>query len=162
MLCAFICLSVTALNSTPRLAATRRSFVGLSTLPIILLTNPNIATAKLEGVNKPELLPQESNKLVIQTEKFLTTSQQSRLETVLKLLEKDTGFRVRVLCQRYPQTPGLAIRDYWKLGEEAGGDNKVIVMVVDEFGGKVSLTQSSRAEPSHYLTNFTTFIRGTL
>ena len=30
----------------------------------------------------------------------------------------------------------LAIRDYWSLGEEGGGDDKFVVLVVDEFGGK--------------------------
>ncbi|CAB9531574.1 15.0 kDa protein [Seminavis robusta] len=36
----------------------------------------------------------------------------------------------------YPNTPGLAIRDYWDLGKEGQKDDKYIVLVVDEFGGK--------------------------
>ena len=40
------------------------------------------------------------------------------MNDLLTKLEKDTGYRVRVLCQAYPRTPGLAIRDYWDLGKE--------------------------------------------
>ena len=101
------------------------------------LITPSIASAKLEGVNKPELLPTTPNVNVMEVEKgFLSMQQVKNLETVLAALEKDTGFRVRVLTQRYPLTPGLAIRDYWKLGAEGDGDDKYIVLVVDEFGGK--------------------------
>ena len=51
-------------------------------------------------------------------------------------LEKDTGFRVKVLCQNYPNTPGLAIRDYWSLGKDDQKDDKYIVLIVDQFGGR--------------------------
>ena len=59
-----------------------------------------------------------------------------RMDQLLASLEKDTGFRVRVLCQNYPNTPGLAIRDYWSLGKEGQKDDKYIVLVVDQFGGR--------------------------
>ena len=81
-----------------------------------LLAQP--AEARLEAVNRPDLLPSEAGLNVIQTEKFLTTGQAKRMNTLLENLEKDTGFRLRVLCQSYPNTPGLAIRDYWDLGKE--------------------------------------------
>ena len=58
------------------------------------------------------------------------------MSDMIRSLEKDTGFRLRVLCQNYPNTPGLAIRDYWSLGKEDQKDDKYIVLVVDEFGGK--------------------------
>lgn len=58
------------------------------------------------------------------------------MDQMLANLEKDTGYRLRVLCQSYPNTPGLAIRDYWDLGKEGAKDDKFVVLVVDEFGGK--------------------------
>lgn len=67
---------------------------------------------------RPDLLPSEPGLNVIQIEKFLTTGQARRMDQLVSKLEKDTGFRVRVLCQNYPNTPGLAIRDYWDLGKE--------------------------------------------
>ena len=76
------------------------------------------AFARLDAVNRPDLLPNESGLNVIQTEKFLTSGQEKRMNGQLAKLEQDTGFRVRVLCQAYPNTPGLAIRDYWDLGKE--------------------------------------------
>lgn len=97
---------------------------------------PTPAYARLEAVNRPDLLPSEAGLNVIQTEKFLTAGQARRMNDLLKALERDTGFRVRVLCQAYPNTPGLAIRDYWDLGKEGQKDDKYIVLVVDQFGGK--------------------------
>lgn len=110
------------------------SLAGLAASPLLLPVLP--ASARLEGVNKPELLPSEPGKNVIQVTKFLTKGQEKRLDDLLGKLEADTGFRVKVLCQAYPSTPGLAIRDYWDLGKEDQKDDKYIVLVVDEFGGK--------------------------
>ena len=72
--------------------------------PLFLPTLP--ASARLEGVNKPELLPSEAGLNVIQVEKFLTKGQEKRLNDLTTKLEADTGFRVRILCQAYPKTPG--------------------------------------------------------
>mmetsp|Transcript_39067 Transcript_39067/g.94465 ORF Transcript_39067/g.94465 Transcript_39067/m.94465 type:complete len:221 (+) Transcript_39067:101-763(+) len=94
------------------------------------------AFARLESVNRPELLPSEANLHVIQTEKFLTNGQVRRMDQLLAQLERDTGFRVYVLCQNYPLTPGLAIRDYWDLGKEGQKDDKYVVLVADQFGGR--------------------------
>ena len=58
------------------------------------------------------------------------------MNDMLTNLEKDTGFRVKVLCQNYPNTPGLAIRDYWSLGKDDQMDDKYVVLVVDQFGGR--------------------------
>jgi len=46
------------------------------------------------------------------------------------------SFFVNTINQNYPNTPGLAIRDYWSLGKEGQKDDKYIVLVVDQFGGK--------------------------
>jgi hypothetical protein len=83
-----------------------------------LMQLPQPASARLEAVDRPDLLPGNAGLNVIQTEKILTPGQVKRMDAMLASLEKDTGFRVRVLCQKYPNTPGLAIRDYWDLGKE--------------------------------------------
>mmetsp|Transcript_54906 Transcript_54906/g.108975 ORF Transcript_54906/g.108975 Transcript_54906/m.108975 type:complete len:261 (+) Transcript_54906:90-872(+) len=77
------------------------------------------------GVNKPELLPAGPAQTIIDLEKMMVGPQKVRIDGKLAKLEKDTGFRVRVLTQAYPETPGLAIKDYWKV------DGRTIVMVVD-------------------------------
>lgn len=107
----------------------------ISTLAGATITAP-AAQARLEGVNNPLLLPKEKGLNVIQTEKFLTSGQAKRLDSLLSALERDTGYRLRVLCQAYPNTPGLAIRDYWDLGYDGQKDDKYVVLVVDQFGGR--------------------------
>lgn len=117
---------------------TRRNLMTSSLLlaTVSQMSSPKAANARLDPVNRPDLLPKESGLNVIQVEKFLTGGQERRMNDILAALERDTGFRVRVLCQAYPQTPGLAIRDYWDLGKEGQKDDKYIVLVVDQFGGK--------------------------
>lgn len=129
-----------ALSDTP--AVTRRGVfselltVGSVATGIAVATTPVAAQARLESVNNAQLLPSEKGLNVIQTEKFLTAGQAKRMDQLLTALERDTGWRVRVLCQAYPNTPGLAIRDYWDLGMEGQKDDKYVVLVVDQFGGK--------------------------
>ena len=64
-----------------------------------LTTLPQVSEARLDPVNRPDLLPSESGVNVIQVEKFLTSGQVKRMENLISKLEKDTGFRLRVLCQ---------------------------------------------------------------
>jgi TPM domain len=136
---AFHLLASSSTNPESTTTLSRRDVLASSAVAATaaaLLVTPTIAAARLESVNRPDLLPKEPGLNVIQTEKFLTSGQVRRMNDLLKALERDTGFRVRVLCQNYPNTPGLAIRDYWDLGKEGQKDDKYVVLVVDQFGGR--------------------------
>lgn len=109
----------TALQAANDANVSRRnlfSIVGTGALVVAVSSQP--ASARLEAVNRPDLLPSEPGRYVIQIERFLTKGQEKRLNDLLAATERDTGYRIRVLCQSYPNTPGLAIRDYWDLGKE--------------------------------------------
>jgi uncharacterized membrane protein YgcG len=128
--------SCTYLSASSRRDWLSSAVVATTTAAASVLVVAFPAVARLDSVNRPDLLPKEKTLNVIQTEKFLTTGQARRMNDLLTRLENDTGFRVRVLCQAYPNTPGLAIRDYWDLGKEGQKDDKYIVLVVDQFGGR--------------------------
>jgi hypothetical protein len=85
--------------------------VGLATLS--LGTPPSVA--RLEGVNKPELLPSTpgSSTFVIDVAGFLSDGQEQRIQKRVEALQGDTGVKLRVLAQNYPETSGLAIKDSW-------------------------------------------------
>ncbi|KAG8483916.1 hypothetical protein CXB51_023508 [Gossypium anomalum] len=92
------------------------------------------AEAKV-GVNKPELLPREFTP-VIDVAGFLSDGQtvkpqEKRLIQEISDIEKDTGFKLRVLAQNYPDTPGLAIKDFWQV------DDQTIVFVADPTFGNI-------------------------
>ncbi|XP_008808238.1 thylakoid lumenal 15.0 kDa protein 2, chloroplastic isoform X2 [Phoenix dactylifera] len=95
----------------------------------ISLSGLSAADAKV-GVNKPELLPKEFSP-VIDVAGFLSAGQEKRLLQEIEDLEKDTGFKLRILAQNYPDTPGLAIKDFWQV------DDRTIVFVADPTFGNI-------------------------
>ena len=68
---------------------------------------PGAASARLDPVNRPDLLPKEFT-TVIDVAGFLTPSEERRIASEVAALEADTGFKLRVLAQSYPETPGAA------------------------------------------------------
>ncbi|XP_057425732.1 thylakoid lumenal 15.0 kDa protein 2, chloroplastic-like [Lotus japonicus] len=56
---------------------------------------------------------------------------EKRLVQEIAAIEKDTGFKLRVLAQNYPDTPGLAAKDFWQV------DDRTIVFVPDPTFGNI-------------------------
>uniref|UniRef100_A0A0G4G387 TPM domain-containing protein n=1 Tax=Chromera velia CCMP2878 TaxID=1169474 RepID=A0A0G4G387_9ALVE len=101
--------------------------------PFSLLTpTPEEAQARPQPVNRPDLLPKGPKRKVIDIVGYLTSGEEKRLEELIDDIENETGYKLRILCQDYPETPGGAIKDYW------GVDKKTIVLVCDKsFGGNL-------------------------
>ncbi|KAB1223661.1 hypothetical protein CJ030_MR2G011706 [Morella rubra] len=74
--------------------------------PNFNLVGVGFAEAKV-GVNKPELLPKEFSP-VIDVAGFLSDGQEKRLIQEIGDIETDTGFKLRVLAQNYPETPVIS------------------------------------------------------
>ncbi|KAG6552286.1 hypothetical protein Mapa_006139 [Marchantia paleacea] len=90
----------------------------------------DIALARPEGVNRPELLPKEFTP-VIDVAGFLSPAQEGRIAQQVISLEDETGYKLRVLAQNYPETPGLAVKNFWQV------DDNTIVFVADPSMGNI-------------------------
>ena len=125
-------LGVDALNAQQSQATSlgRRS-AGQRIAAAVASLTPFAVVARPEGVNKPELLPttlvdgRRPNVIDVKVN-FLTKGEQKRLDVLAAKTEQASGFKIRVLCQSYPETPGLAIKDYWKV------DDKTVVLIADK------------------------------
>ncbi|MFN7898965.1 MAG: TPM domain-containing protein [Synechococcaceae cyanobacterium] len=79
--------------------------------------------------DNPDLLPDHPTP-VIDLAKALTDGQRQALETELNEFEHTSGWKLRVLTQ-YDRTPGLAVKDFWKL------DDRSLLLIADERGGNL-------------------------
>ncbi|GFR51930.1 hypothetical protein Agub_g14451, partial [Astrephomene gubernaculifera] len=118
-------------NMRPQDFAKRVASMAMAGIASVAILAPG-AFARPPGVNRPELLPTGGEATpVIDVAGFLTTSEERRIAAEVTSLEHDTGFKLRVLAQNYPETPGLAVRDYW------GVDDNTIVFVADPTFGDI-------------------------
>lgn len=95
----------------------------------LFLSLGGVAVSPALAFNAPELLPDQPTP-VIDLAKALTTIQEEKLVAELNAFEAETGWKLRVLTQ-FDRTPGLAIRDFWKL------DQKSILLIADSRGGNI-------------------------
>jgi hypothetical protein len=59
-----------------------------------------VANARPEGVNRPDLLPKELNVPLIDVANFLSKGQEKKIVASIGELQKATGWKLRILCQR--------------------------------------------------------------
>jgi hypothetical protein len=59
-----------------------------------------MASARPEGVNRPDLLPKELNVPLIDVANFLSKGQEKKITASIVDLQKVTGWKFRILCQR--------------------------------------------------------------
>eukprot|EP00929_Paragymnodinium_shiwhaense_P054734 TRINITY_DN27431_c0_g1_i1.p2 TRINITY_DN27431_c0_g1~~TRINITY_DN27431_c0_g1_i1.p2 ORF type:complete len:252 (+),score=55.31 TRINITY_DN27431_c0_g1_i1:111-866(+) len=91
---------------------------------------PAEAAKRPEGVNRPELLPPTPGDKtpLIDVAKVLSERQKGIVERQIGEIEKAGNVKFRVLVQTFPNSPGAAIQDYWKI------DSKTLLYVHDTGG----------------------------
>jgi len=101
------------------------------------------------AVNNPELLPRSPGEPVIDLLDYMSKGQEARLKKTIADVEK-LGYKLRILTQEFPNTPGEAVKEYWGL------DDTSIVIVADESFGKVLNfnlgSEASRKLPGSFIT----------
>jgi hypothetical protein len=102
-----------------------RQRLAAAVLLLVLL----LPAAPALAFDNPELLPDHPTP-VIDLAKLLTDGERTDLASELDEFEQTSGWKLKVLTQ-YDRTPGLAIRDYWKL------DDRSLLLVADERGGNL-------------------------
>jgi hypothetical protein len=117
-------------KTSPRMRSTVPTTMLRWLLPLLtccwLMLQP---LAPVHALDNPELLP-DHDTTVIDLARVLTDSQRANLEQQLEQFEAANGWKLRVLTQ-FDQTPGLAVRDYWKL------DERSLLLVADPRGGNL-------------------------
>ena len=83
-----------------KLESESRKAIAKCVLLASIAFSPFSALARPEGVNRPDLLPKEQT-AVIDVANFLSNSQEKKIVGAISELEKATGYKLRVLCQRY-------------------------------------------------------------
>lgn len=96
---------------------------------IVLLSGLLASSGAAWATDNPDLLPDHPTP-VIDLARALTDEQRQALEQELEAFEERTGWKLRVLSQ-YERTPGLAVKDFWKL------DERSLLVVADPRGGNL-------------------------
>jgi hypothetical protein len=103
----------------------RGALMGGAAAAAAAVGTPAPALARTDYVDRPELLPSGPKVNVIDTVGLLSPFQTQELNKNIARIERLYGVKVRVLTQVYPQTPGLAVNDYW------GFDDDTLMITVD-------------------------------
>lgn len=129
---AWLSLSTSSSAAATSSLFARRRLVAASLAAAALQPAPSLAVDYKDraSVNRPDLLPKTpgASTPIIDIEGILPEATQKLILKDIERIEKVTGVRVRVLTQSYPETPGSAIRDYWKV------DDRTLVYVHDTGG----------------------------
>lgn len=123
----------------PAVVARRIATATLTTALSLSLLVPG-ADARLDPVNRPDLLPKLPTP-VIDVANFLGPAEEQRLKSQIEKLERDTGFKLRVLAQSYPLTPGKAIQKFWQMDE-----NTVLMVADPTFGDMLNFNVGRKVD----------------